>query len=171
MKIKACVLLLFFVSNCFASQNHSISRAGDVLQIALPLSAVAITWMKEDIDQGGEQFALAFMSVIAESDALKTLVREKRPNGRGYDSFPSGHTARAFVSSSYLWRRYGYAYGIPATVLAGFVGYSRIEIKAHWWKDVVTGAALGMLANYFFTTPINVSVSKTSVAFSVSKTF
>jgi membrane-associated phospholipid phosphatase len=50
-------------------------------------------------------------------------------------------------------KRYGWIYGIPAYVAASFVGYSRVEEKAHYAHDVLAGAAIGILSSYLFTTP------------------
>ena len=33
------------------------------------------------------------------------------------------------ASADYMWSRYGWRYGVPAYLVAGFVGYSRVDAK------------------------------------------
>jgi PAP2 superfamily. len=76
--------------------------------------------------------------------ALKILVGEMRPDGRFFDSFPSGHATASFAFATVLlsaFPRWGWLWVIFATL----VGISRILVNAHWWHDVVGGAALGYL--------------------------
>jgi membrane-associated phospholipid phosphatase len=40
-------------------------------------------------------------------------------------------------------RHYGWKIGVPAYLLAGLVGASRLEQDKHYLSDVVAGAALG----------------------------
>ncbi|HZJ19986.1 MAG TPA: PAP2 family protein, partial [Pricia sp.] len=46
-------------------------------------------------------------------------------------------------------------YGVPAYLVAGFVGYSRLEgvNDRHDGWDVLAGAAVGIGSTYLFTTP------------------
>ncbi|WP_299495873.1 phosphatase PAP2 family protein [uncultured Shewanella sp.] len=64
-------------------------------------------------------------------------------------SFPSGHTAAAFVfaGSVYLACRHR---GVKAglLIMAGFVGISRIIVGAHWPTDVAMGAIIGLGSAY-----------------------
>jgi membrane-associated phospholipid phosphatase len=85
---------------------------------------------------------------------MKAAFGRRRPSqtrgiaefGQGGASFPSGHTTQAFavasvVASHYdsIWVKVG-AYG-----LAGLVGWSRMEEKAHYASDVVAGALIGIV--------------------------
>lgn len=75
---------------------------------------------------------------------LKILVGEMRPDGRFFDSFPSGHATASFAFATVLlsvFPRWGWFWWLFAL----FVGVSRILVNAHWWHDVVGGAALGYL--------------------------
>lgn len=74
---------------------------------------------------------------------LKYSVRERRPDGTERNSFPSGHTTTAFAFSGYVAAEHGWAWGVPATMMSSFVGYSRINDNRHWIQDVVAGAAIG----------------------------
>jgi undecaprenyl-diphosphatase len=68
-------------------------------------------------------------------------------------SFPSGHAAGSFCVAAFIavvvpslqadarWR--GRAIGALAVVLAGFIGFSRVYLGAHFPSDVTAGALLG----------------------------
>ncbi len=90
---------------------------------------------------------------MAVTGAGKYLINKERPlQGGGY-AFPSGHTSVAFQGASFFHRRYGFKYSIPAYILAGFTGYSRLNAKRHDGWDVLAGAAIGIGSTFFFTTP------------------
>jgi membrane-associated phospholipid phosphatase len=80
---------------------------------------------------------------------LKYAVDAERPNGGGR-SFPSGHASISFCSAEFLRRRYGWAWGVPAYAAACFVGYSRVEVKQHYTRDVVAGALIGFAGSHLF---------------------
>jgi len=77
--------------------------------------------------------------------ALKNIVREQRPNGSDFKSFPSETTALSASGSSFLWRRYGWEYGLPAFAATQFVSYSRVQARQHRWYDTLasSGVAIG----------------------------
>lgn len=76
--------------------------------------------------------------------ALKYTAREPRPyDHKIKNSFPSGHTTTAFAFAGYVARDHGWAWGVPATLMASFIGYSRINDNRHWLHDVTAGATIG----------------------------
>ncbi len=60
-------------------------------------------------------------------------------------------TSVAFDSAAFVQKRYGWEFGIPAYLLAGYVGYTRIEANKHDFVDVLAGAAIGVGMSYLFT--------------------
>ena len=60
-------------------------------------------------------------------------------------SFPSGHTAAAFVTASIL-TVYDPLFCQPAFIWAALVGISRIYLGVHFPTDVLAGLALGLLS-------------------------
>ncbi|MCS7186073.1 MAG: phosphatase PAP2 family protein [Armatimonadota bacterium] len=76
-------------------------------------------------------------------ETLKFTIGEMRPDGRFFNSFPSGHTTSSFAFATVMSMRFrwGWIWFLFATV----VGLSRIVSHAHWWHDVVGGAALGYI--------------------------
>lgn len=134
-----------------------LEGSGDVLQIALPISAGVMTFIEKDYE-GTKKFAFSYATSLVITHSLKRLIRKARPEGRNlYDAFPSGHTTSAFSGASFIQRRYGWKYGKYAYLLAAVVGVSRMEGPDGWhdiW-DVMAGAAVGIGSTYLFTKPYN----------------
>jgi hypothetical protein len=88
----------------------------------------------------------ALMNVVLKP--LKNGLHRPRPNHNGKDnSFPSGHTATAFIGAEMLYQELKEA---PAPVrLSGYLvaaatGALRVRKNKHWLSDVVVGAVLGI---------------------------
>lgn len=65
-------------------------------------------------------------------------------------SFPSGHTAVAFATSTILAERIGTWWSrVIFYGAAGLVGFSKIRTDQHWLSDVVFGALLGFSSSWF----------------------
>lgn len=78
--------------------------------------------------------------------AIKGIADTSRPSDGfqgGHYGFPSFHTASAFAISATIEEYYGWKFGVPAYVLSGLVGWSRIDQREHDLSDVVFGAVLG----------------------------
>ncbi len=59
-------------------------------------------------------------------------------------SFPSGHTSSAFAAGvALLW--YDRKFGIPLTLFAAVMGFSRIYVEVHYCTDVLFGALAGII--------------------------
>jgi len=80
--------------------------------------------------------------------AVKVIANTDRPsakfNGGDY-GFPSHHVAGSFSIAAVLDEYYGPKVGIPAYMLSGLVGWSRIDTQDHDLSDVVFGASLGLI--------------------------
>lgn len=141
-------LLFFLCLNCFAHAGDKdwIETTGDVLQVALPLTALTATFSMDD-STGRNQLLLSFGSTIATTYALKYSVAKERPDGSNNLSFPSGHTSSAFSGASFMAKRFGWDVGVPAYLTASFVGYSRVHAEKHDWIDVTAGAAIAIAFN------------------------
>jgi hypothetical protein len=78
---------------------------------------------------------------------VKQGVGRMRPDESGSNSFPSGHTASAFMAAEFLHQEYkdvnpwiGYAGYFVATA----TGTLRMYNNKHWFSDVVAGAGFGI---------------------------
>lgn len=80
---------------------------------------------------------------------LKHILREQRPDGSDERSFPSSHTAQAFMGATFLTQEYKDRLPwIPyaAYTLASSVGMMRIANNRHYLSDVLIGAGIGILS-------------------------
>jgi len=79
--------------------------------------------------------------------ALKISFDTQRPNGEN-ESFPSGHTTRAFVGATVLYHEFRDS--DPMLAWSGFIvaattGVLRMTNDAHFLPDVLAGAGIGIL--------------------------
>lgn len=130
---------------------------GDVLGLALPATAYALTFTRDDQD-GRRQFYESFGATIGTTWLLKNTVHKERPDGSSDQSFPSGHSAAAFEAASFIHRRYGIA-AWPGYALATYTAWSRVEANKHDTADVLAGAALGIGSTFLFVNRRDVAVS------------
>lgn len=80
---------------------------------------------------------------------LKSWTHRLRPNGSGFNSFPSGHTANAFASAEFLNQEYKDTHpwiGFAGYTVATATGILRMYNNKHWFSDVVAGAGFGILS-------------------------
>ena len=80
---------------------------------------------------------------------VKELSHVLRPDGSTYNSFPSGHTAQAFMAAQFLHHELGdkhIAYSIAGYSIATGVGILRMMNNRHWLSDVLAGAGVGILS-------------------------
>jgi len=127
------------------SSERNIEKLGTGVAIALPLVAGGIAYFKND-NVGIAQLLVESTLTLGTAYALKNIVREQRPDGSDFKSFPSETTALAASGSSFLWRRYGWQYGLPALAMTEFVSYSRVQARQHHWYDTL--ASSGIAAGY-----------------------
>jgi len=152
MKKLLILSVLLISSHLSFSQNKTLETSGDVLLFVMPAVALGSTLIKGD-KKGTWQFTKGFVVNQALTMGLKVIIDKERPNMENNDSFPSGHTSTTFQSASFIQKRYGWKYGIPAYLLAGITGYSRIDSDHHDFTDVLAGAVIGVGSSYLFTTP------------------
>lgn len=88
--------------------------------------------------------ALTSLLVI---QGMKYGIDEKRPDGSTSNSFPSGHTATAFMGAHIFHKEYGdrsVYYSIGGYLMATITGMFRQLNDRHWVSDVLVGAGLGI---------------------------
>lgn len=81
-------------------------------------------------------------------NGLKLTTGVLRPDATNFFSFPSGHTAAAFMAATLFYKEYGfkgYWVALVAYAAAIVTGFTRILNNRHWLFDVIIGAALGIL--------------------------
>jgi membrane-associated phospholipid phosphatase len=104
----------------------------------------------------GEHNLSTQMSLLAKSELLmmaivfplKKITAVPRPDTGTPNSFPSGHTAQAFVAATFMHKEYGKQnplYSVLAYGTATSVGVLRMMNNRHWSTDVLVGAGIGIL--------------------------
>ena len=141
-----------------AKPVHAIScqdwrDLGDVTRIALPAAAYGATlghWDGEGAFQYTKQLALTGIG----AGTFKLIGDKTRPDaGVSRQSFVSGHVAAAFSGASFLYTRYSRWLGVPAYALAFANAYSRVCAQKHFDDDVLGGAMVAMMANWWAVSP------------------
>ncbi len=97
-----------------------------------------------------DAFSAGLMAIAVNS--LKYTCRVMRPDGSSRNSFPSGHTATAFMTATMLHKEYGHRspwYSIGGYAVATATGVTRQLNNRHWISDVMVGAGIGILATEF----------------------
>ena len=93
----------------------------------------------------GDAFSAATMALAV--NGIKYSIGRLRPDGTRHNSFPSGHTATAFMTATLLHKEYGWKspwFSVGGYTAAAVTGVSRILNNRHWMSDVVAGAAIGI---------------------------
>jgi hypothetical protein len=89
-------------------------------------------------------YALSAMYTVA----IKGITNTSRPTTEfqhGRYGFPSYHASSTFSLAAVVDEYYGWQWGVPAYVMAGLVGWSRIDQREHDLSDVLFGAVLGVV--------------------------
>ncbi|GAB3634948.1 hypothetical protein GCM10027422_05380 [Hymenobacter arcticus] len=131
----------------------SQTRVADILIFVPYAELAAVTLFGVE----GRNDRLNTLLIIAKSEAImlsstyivKALSQETRPDGSDNLSFPSGHTAQAFLAASIVhteFRDKSQWYGVGAYAVATSVAGLRMIVDKHWQSDVVAGAGFGILS-------------------------
>ena len=146
--------------NGFKQQTkHSLvtnfkSGVDDYLQFLGPVATVGLKLSGyEGRSDWPRLFASAAMSygiMAALVNGIKYTAKEMRPDGTSANSWPSGHTATAFVGATMLHKEYGLTRSPWFSVLgygtATATGVMRVLNNRHWISDVLSGAGIGILS-------------------------
>lgn len=82
-------------------------------------------------------------------NTFKHTASVERPDKSGLNSFPSGHTATAFMGAELMYQEYkdeSIWYGVSGFAVAAGTGAFRMYNNKHWLSDVVAGAGIGILS-------------------------
>lgn len=132
--------------------QKAVRTSTDVILVALPAAALATTLIKHDWE-GLKEGAISAGVTIGATMILKYSVKEKRPDMSNHHSFPSGHASVTFAAATFIGKRYGWKYSIPAYALSTYTAWGRVYGKKHHWWDVAAGAAIGAASSFIFTHP------------------
>lgn len=100
--------------------------------------------------------AFSVATVFTVVQGLKRTTKVERPDGSDRHSFPSGHTATAFMTATMFSKEYGGKspwYSVGAYTVATGTGLMRMANNKHWMSDVLVGAGIGIISTelgYYF---------------------
>lgn len=141
-RVIAAALALAAVPLPALASEKDWADAGTVARDVLVIAAFGIPLIEGDWDgalqAGGSVGATQLLTM-----GMKKAFPAIRPDGSDDKSFPSGHTSVAFAAAGTIHNRHGWETGLPAYLVAAFVGLSRVEARKHRVGDVLFGAALG----------------------------
>ncbi len=141
------------IKNKLSISNAPKSSSEEFFQYAPALSYYVLNFSnvksKNSIQNGTIKLAsaAAMMSVVVYS--IKFLTKIERPDKSAFTSFPSGHTATAFMTAEFLRSEYKATskwIGIGAYTFATATAIYRIKNNRHWLNDVIAGAGFGILS-------------------------
>lgn len=168
MKPYKLILSILISASCFQihANDDALKRTTDVLCIVPDATALGVAIAKHDTE-GLKQLGLSTATCLAVNYGLELCIRKDRPDGSGHHAFPSTHTAVAFNGSTFLMKRYGWQWGVPAYVVSSFVAWGRVHTDRHDWWDALGGAAIGAGSAFIFTRPfikdVDVTISPTTM--------
>ena len=136
-----------------------ITRLGDAGIIWIILTVLLLIIPKTR-KTGVIMMAALLVDVLLCNVFIKNLVARTRPfdvntavqllvaKPRDY-SFPSGHTATAFMAATMFHKEYGIRspwYSVAGYTIATATAYSRLLNNRHWISDVLAGAGIGIIS-------------------------
>lgn len=122
----ACMLLLILIPRT--------RKAGLAMGIALALEIICCNVILKP-----------FVARIRPCD-INTVVQLLIERPLDY-SFPSGHTASSFAATFALYFSKKKLW-IPAVILAGLIGFSRLYLYVHYPTDILAGALIGIMTGW-----------------------
>ena len=131
--------------------------ATDILTAVVPLTGLAVAYFTDDTEGQKQWLRNTTVNQVIIS-AMRLGFNEtslgERPNGHPY-GFPSGHQAFIMSGATFLGERYGWKWGTPAYIAAGYVAYVRVDEDHHHWRDVLVASAVAYGVALVTVTPEN----------------
>lgn len=113
-----------------------------LLHVTVCLSIAAQHPLREQVALAVTSYGVLRLTVYP----TKHWVSERRPDDTDYKSFPSGHTATAFMGAELVREEYGNLWGAGAYLVATGIGLQRVYAERHYAHDVLAGAAIGFVS-------------------------
>lgn len=156
LKFRTMAILALWVLPAAAGRAQSrsaIDKSTDVAALLPVAAGVTASLIERDYDGLG-RLALSGATALALNYSLEALVRKNRPDGSGRHAFPSTHSVAAFSGATFLMRRYGWRWGVPAYAVSAYVAWGRVFARKHDVWDVLGGAAIGAGCALIYTRPL-----------------
>ncbi len=136
------------------SSGHGTLRFDDYLQyspvvVMWGLDAFAKIKPRHKIKQQSTILLMSALASLTLVQVTKEYVARHRPDTGAPNSFPSGHTATAFLCAEMLHHEFGHHspwISVAGYSLATVTGFMRVYNERHYICDVLAGAGIGMLS-------------------------
>ena len=129
------------------------NKADDFLQLAPHAAVFGLDWIGVKSKHGFKDKVGLMLTggiiMLGTVQALKYGTKEMRPDGSSANSFPSGHTANAFLGATILAKEYSdksILIPIGGYAVATLTGALRMANNRHWASDVLVGAGMGIIS-------------------------
>ncbi len=141
------------IKDALYGNGHSKFRIDDYIQYLPILSVYGLNALgiegKHNFKDRTIVLGTACLIMATTITTTKKIAAIKRPDSPTKNSFPSGHTATAFMGAEFLYQEYkdqSIWCGISGYALATTTAFFRIYNNRHWFTDVVAGAGIGILS-------------------------
>jgi hypothetical protein len=137
-----------------ARAETTMEISADVVTGIVPLGALAYAYAIDDTEGEKEWLRNTLANQLLATAARVAFNPSlgRRPNGNQY-GFPSGHVAFVTSGAAFLQERYGWQFGVPAYLLAGYVASERVRDDHHYWRDVIASGVISFGVAKLFVTP------------------
>lgn len=146
-------LLNYGIGHEVANHKPGKFQIDDITQYVPTASVYALNLLgvegKHNLRDRTIILGMASLFTAASVNTIKYTAKVERPDKSARNSFPSGHTAIAFIGAEFLWQEYrdvSIWYGIAGYTIATGTGVFRMYNNKHWFGDVAFGAGLGILS-------------------------
>ncbi len=129
-------IIISLIATLFTFNTISAQEMGDTTKVR--------TWQPVVADAG-----TAVVTNIVLTEIMKHSIHEMRPDRSGHNSWPSRHTSWAFTAATVVANetyRISPWYTLGMHTIADGIAMQRILSKKHYPKDVLGGAAIGILS-------------------------
>ena len=142
-------------------RKNKFFHADDYIQYLPVISNISLEFLgvkaKHSFKERLITTATSYLAMGIMVNGIKLTIHEKRPDSSARNSFPSGHTATAFMGAELVRMEYGIGYAIGAYSIASGVAFLRLYNNRHWFNVIITGAGIGILSARigYWLLPIN----------------
>jgi hypothetical protein len=126
---------------------------GESIAYSLPVAAVTVSLLHDDDWTGIEEYSFVGLSTLGTTAFIRHFIHEKSPDGQSHHAFPSLQAAVGSPAESYLWRRYGWQYGLPAFILEHSASFLLDRAGKHHFVDGLAVSAISAGFSWMAVTP------------------
>lgn len=162
LRSKPCrtLIVVLTITSIITLNQRNTVVLGHNLQLALPIIGFSCSLINGSAFDYFIRFVILEAGIHIPKNTLGDTPINVRPNGK-LQGFPSGHTAAAFFSASYIARECVQKNPLIQLYIltnAAYVGYSRVEGDKHTFTQVFFGFLLGLFVDIAYRRKKNIRV-------------